>query len=786
MTGPAPTRPAVSGQRAGGRSRSAGPRTASGAEVLDGLHEAGHLADIDRHFAALIADLDGDGGPELSLAAALASAWTRDGHACIALHEVAGRDWPRPGAVRLPDLDAWIEALDASPIVARPGDAQCRPLVLDGWGRLYLERLWTAEQAVAAGLLGLADEAGSGPDEDVRAAGHSPHRRRGAARGTSARDECIHAADHSPDRLTDGVQLVAEGFGAEDGSRSVPGAGEDGSRCAPGGAGAGDGPRSGAGLSRDEARPDPGAVEAALDRLFPGTASDDRTRAAARTAVCRRLCVVSGGPGTGKTTIAAAIVALLIELRLAAPGRIALAAPTGKAAARLQEAVRGRHRDLVSGVPALEGYEAQATTVHRWLISRARDRLPVEALILDEGSMMDLMLMAKVLAALPDGARLVVLGDASQLASVQPGAVFADVCRAGTDAASSGRGYSTATGTTAEAGTRVAWETTTRVEAGSGEGVAIGVGRSGESTAVATGGIRRGAAAGAGAGGDPGSAEAGGAAGPGSSPLAPCVVELVHNWRFDEAGGIGRLAAAVVRGDASATVAALRDPSDDATELRPLADAGRFERLAATLANERFAPALEAMQAVREPGDGVAPLSSFRVLCAHRIGAFGAARFNQLVERRLRTLGLMPAHDAFYPGRPILVTRNDPRVGLSNGDTGIVLRDPDGRIRVWFPELQDAEGRRRLVAPVRLPPHESFFAVTVHRAQGSEYDEVAVVPGPAESRVATRELLYTAVTRARRRVVVHGSEESVTAAVERTTERSSGLRDALVRSGASR
>ena len=146
----------------------------------------------------------------------------------------------------------------------------------------------------------------------------------------------------------------------------------------------------------------------------------------------------------------------------------------------------------------------------------------------------------------------------------------------------------------------------------------------------------------------------------------------------------------------------------------------------------------------------------------------------------------MPAHDAFYPGRPILVTRNDPRIGLSNGDTGIVLRDRDGRTRVWFPELQDAEGRPRLVAPARLPPHESFFAVTVHRAQGSEYDEVAVVPGPAESRVATRELLYTAVTRARRRVVVHGSEESVTAAVERTTERSSGLRDALVRSGASR
>ena len=170
------------------------------------------------------------------------------------------------------------------------------------------------------------------------------------------------------------------------------------------------------------------------------------------------------------------------------------------------------------------------------------------------------------------------------------------------------------------------------------------------------------------------------------------------------------------------------------------------------------------------------------MLCAHRIGAFGAERFNRLVERRLRGLGLVPPDDDFYPGRPILVTRNDPRTGLSNGDTGIVVRDADDRIHVWFPELEDSSGRSRLVVPARLPPHESFFAVTVHRAQGSEYDEVAVVLGPAESRVATRELLYTAVTRARRRVVVYGSEESVGATVEQATERFSGLRDALGRS----
>ena len=135
------------------------------------------------------------------------------------------------------------------------------------------------------------------------------------------------------------------------------------------------------------------------------------------------------------------------------------------------------------------------------------------------------------------------------------------------------------------------------------------------------------------------------------------------------------------------------------------------------------------------------PAQPFRVLCAHRVGPFGAERFNTLVERRLRALGLAPARDRFYPGRPVLVTRNDPRTGLSNGDTGVVVRDAHGRPRVWFPELQGEGGGPRLVSPARLPPHESFFALTVHRAQGSEYDEVAVVLGPADSRVATRELL---------------------------------------------
>ena len=662
---------------------------AAAVPVLDTLYGEGHLADVDLHFGRLIAELDGGGGPELPLAAALASARTRDGHACLALSEVAGRDWPRTGAgtVRLPALEPWIEALDASPIVARSGDGERRPLVLDRQGRLYLERLRTAEQAVADGLRRLAeDDAGVDP----------------------------------------------KGLDAASGGR-IP---ESGSR------------------------PEPDGLDAALDRLFPGATPDDRPRAAARTAVLRRLCVVSGGPGTGKTTTAATIVALLVELGLAAPDRIALAAPTGKAAARLQEAVRGQRQALLSRAPALEGFDPRATTVHRWLLHYVRKGLAADALILDEGSMVDLTLMAQVLRALPDGARLVLLGDASQLASVQPGSVFADLCRAGGGRVEGGNGGIGPGRIAAGAD---------RAEAGIGETVTGAAGteetrEAGRESALSSSSPT------ALDGGRP----------PRRSPLASCVVELVRNWRFDERGGLGRLAAAVVRGDAPAAVEALRDPSDTAVELRPLPDAAAFERLAVRFADEWFAPALRRARELRGPPDeGAGPLPSFRVLCAHRVGPFGAERFNRSVERRLRALGLVRAHDAFYPGRPILVTRNDPRTRLSNGDTGVVLRDADGRVQVWFPELEDAEGGPRLVPPARLPPHESFFALTVHRAQGSEYDEVAVAPGPADSRVATRELLYTAVTRARRRMVVYGAAESVAAAVERPTERSSGLRDAL-------
>ena len=594
------------------RATSAGVATMS---ALDDLHARGYLADIDRHFGAFAAEIDGGTGSEVALAAALASVHAREGHPCLALESLAGSRWPDAQGVELPKLQPWLEALAASPAVSAGGAEERRPLMLDAGGRLYLERLWTAERQVARGIRELA--------------------------------------------------------------RPVDAA------LAPG--------------------PEP--LEAALDRYFPRPAASERPRAAARAAAEHRLCVVTGGPGTGKTTAVAGIAALLIDLGLAAPGRIALAAPTGKAAARLQESVRERCRALAPACPALAEFAAEATTVHRLLLglARAGGKLAVDTLVVDEGSMVDLSLMGRILLALPDGARLILLGDASQLASVQPGAVFADLCGADADPV---------------------------------------------------------------------------------SPLRRCIVRLDRNWRFDEAGGVGRLAAGIARGDAGAALAALDDPTDTDTELCPLPDGAGCARIAAAFADEHAAPLVRAMRdgdgSSTGAGSGAGPFQRFQVLCAHRSGPFGSERFNALVERRLRALGLAPAGEDFYPGRPLIVTRNDPRTGLSNGDTGVVVLDACGRRRVRFPELRDEQGQPRLVAPARLPAHESYFALTVHRAQGSEYDEVAVVPGPVASRVATRELLYTAVTRARRRIIVHGTRESVAAALGRRTERASGLRDALL------
>ncbi len=583
--------------------------------LLSDLCELGAMADIDRYFARLLAELGA--APTTSLAGAVASATHRSGHACLPLARCAGRpiieilDWSSAGSghvdgelpdyirqARLPtDLKV---ALSGSPVVAAgQANEAIRPLVLDG-DNLYLHRMFAAESRLA-------------------------QRMREMARDAAA--PCVDVARWMREVLLDETEDVI---------------------------------------------------------------------AAAKIAVSRQLCVVTGGPGTGKTTLAASLIALFADLGIADPRRIALAAPTGKAAARLQESVRTqfRARALADKVPALRDFTPVASTLHR-LLSRT-DTL-VDALFVDECSMVDLPLMARFLDGLKEGTRLILLGDAGQLSSVEPGSVFSDLCAK----------YDS-----------------------------------------------------------------------GTSPLAPCIVRLTKSHRFGPSSGIGRLASAIGRGDSASAIAVLDDSPD--TNLEHLADEAAFDRFARETAAD-WASHIECS------GAGEA-FPARRVLCAHRRGPFGVNRFNRLVERRLRDSGIITADDEFYPGRPIIVTRNDRATGLSNGDTGVVILDSRNRRRVWFPDLagQDGEDARFLVPPSRLPQHESFFALTVHRAQGSEYDEVVFVPGDADSRVNTRELLYTAVTRARNRVIVRADEGAVAAAIRRRTARATGLPRRLLEDSESR
>jgi exodeoxyribonuclease V alpha subunit len=451
-------------------------------------------------------------------------------------------------------------------------------------------------------------------------------------------------------------------------------------------------------------------------RLFPPRAEPDWQRVAAVTAVVRGLCVVSGGPGTGKTTMVVRVLALLAG-QSSRPLRAGLVAPTGKAAARLQEAIRSARATLAID-DALRARIPDATsTIHRLLGARRdstafrygpENPLPLDLVVVDEASMVDLALMARLVAALPAEARLVLLGDRDQLASVEAGAVLGDVCGPAPGFSAAGRA-------------RIA----------SLAEVALPAGR------------------------------------PNASRLADCVVLLVESHRFGGASGIGRLAAAVNEGATERVAALLDDPTvPDVTR----AEGDTDELVAAALAGH--AAYRELVVGGAEPAALFEAFRSFRMLCAHRRGPRGAETLNARI-----TEALDPRAD-WYPGRPVLVTQNDHALRLFNGDVGIALPDAEagGRLRVVF---EGEAGRLRRIPPLRLPPHETTYAMTIHKSQGSEFDRVLIVLPPDDSRLLTRELLYTGITRARSAVAIWGDDLVLGAAVERRLTRSSGLRDSL-------
>jgi exodeoxyribonuclease V alpha subunit len=483
---------------------------------------------------------------------------------------------------------------------------------------------------------------------------------------------------------------------------------------------------------------DASILQRGVHRLLGGT-TDPMQRLAATVAVLRRLAVVAGGPGTGKTTTVARILALLDEQVLARSERlplVGLAAPTGKAAARLEQAVREEsatlevEREVTAHLQGLEG-----VTLHRLLGSlpgsstRFRhDRnnpLPHDVVVVDETSMVPLSMMARLVEALRPAARIVLVGDPRQLASVEAGAVLGDVVGP------------------------AAMEMRMRGPARSSLGEVAGVDVPASDPPLLPDGTE--------------------------TPVGDGIVVLNRVHRFGTA--IARLADAIRLGDAAAAFAEL-DGTDHA--IRWIDDdvsASDVPFREAVLGPVR-SQAVEAIGRVffaATTGEAVAAigaLGSFRLLCAHRRGPAGAVTWAERIESWIASdVAGFVADGPWYVGRPLLVTANDYGLRLYNGDTGVVVDDGTGHRMAAF----ERGGEIALVSPSRLEAVETVYAMTVHKSQGSQFDHVVMILPAPDSPILTRELLYTAITRARETVTVIGSREALAAAIERPIARSSGL-----------
>lgn len=478
-------------------------------------------------------------------------------------------------------------------------------------------------------------------------------------------------------------------------------------------------------------------MEEGLHRYFPkdpAAGEPDWQRAAAKAAITRKFCVVSGGPGTGKTRTVARILALLLEQAGDGKLRIALAAPTGKAAARLEESIGSAKGEMDAPQVIKDAIPSEASTLHRLLGALsgspyfrhdARNPLSADVVIVDEASMVDLALMAKLVRAMPPEARLILLGDKDQLASVEAGAVLGDICGPG------------------------------------------------------------------------------GAPVEGSSPpdMAQCIVELRVSHRFGGDSGIGFLSRAIQEERGDRALDLLKGDRYQDIQWKELPEQEALARALRPVILKGYSDYLQAVTFE----DRLSAFQGFRILCALRQGPYGVVEVNRLVETVLQEAGLIE-RGQWVVGRPVMITANDYHLKLFNGDIGFVLPDhvmqtpiparpgglaehdapgaawsrPDNpkhpSVAVFFPS---AEGPPRRFLPARLPAHETVYAMTVHKSQGSEFHEVVLLLADRESPVLTRELLYTGITRARGRVSVWGREDVFRAAASSRVQRHSGLRDAL-------
>jgi exodeoxyribonuclease V alpha subunit len=465
--------------------------------------------------------------------------------------------------------------------------------------------------------------------------------------------------------------------------------------------------------SADLPEVDEAILSASLERLFAfNKQQPDWQRLAAAQAVRRNLAVISGGPGTGKTTTVVRLLAALLEQPGGERLAIGLAAPTGKAAARMAEAIRNAKADLPVSEAVKAALPDEAKTLHRLLGSRGdspavrhdpHNPLALDVLVVDEASMVDLALMAKLLLALPPKARLILLGDKDQLCAVEAGAVFAELCE--------GRGFD-----------QQAADDLQRI---TGQQVPVSQPQ---------------------------------------SKLGDAVVLLTHSHRFAGDSGIGELARRINGGDVRGTLSLLREERPDLHWNAEPQSNELLERL-----DQGYGPYLAAARS-GDPEAAFNAFNSFRVLTAQREGAWGVAGINEALEARIKRRSSIASRERWYAGRAVMVRQNDYALGLFNGDIGICLNTEYG-LRVFF----EGEEGFRPFAPARLPSHDSAFAMTVHKSQGSEFREVLLVLPELPSPLLSRSLFYTGITRAKQRVEIWGLPARLSEAVATRAERAAGL-----------
>ena len=477
------------------------------------------------------------------------------------------------------------------------------------------------------------------------------------------------------------------------------------------------------------------SIKAHLKKYFPKT-DDDRTdwqMVAAAVATLKNFCVVSGGPGTGKTYATAKILAMILGQPRKKAWRFFLCAPTGKAAARLSEAISEAKVTLDCDENILQAIPAEAKTIHRMLRPirgtpyfhyNAENRLPVDVVVVDEASMVDLPLMSKLIQAIPDDAKLILMGDRNQLASVEAGSVLGDIC-----GNKKQNGFSASFGLKIQEIIESVSETIIK---------------------------------------DP----------PCASGIQDSILFFTKRYRFETGGGIHALSQAVNSGDPEKTLNILKKGEYPEIEWIIPSSMGEYHNWV----RKKMLGKYKGLFHTEDPMEMIAGMDRCRVLCAVNQGPFGIHALNRLFESALQDRGfihrLYRHQRSWYQGKPVMIIENEYELDLYNGDVGVTTRDKSGQksYSVYFKDSGDGVRHYRTS---RLPAHQEVYAMTIHKSQGSEFDEVLLILPGKDTPLLTRELLYTGITRAKQKLSILALESVIERTVSRDIERTSGLRDAL-------